>query len=211
MNWNKGNSLAKNKMASIEQLIEQYTPDILCIHELNIRQDEDLNLFQITGYVLITDSMLEEYGLSRTGIFIKQELRYKRRTDLEVIGDSNIWITVFPHRQKCFNLCSYYRQWQIVTNKGRINNTDSITSQKTRLQKYTLNVQISINESETICCQDTNVDLSKGWDDPQNLDHNDKNLIPVYKIFKNEMLDKGMVFIKTGTYQNLPRSPQHIY
>ena len=197
MNWNKGNSLAKNKLETIEILLEQNTPDLLCLQELNIRQNEDLKTFQMDGYTLITDSMLEEHGLARTGIYIKQNIKFKRRSDLEIKGDSMIWLTIYPFRQKSFNICNYYRQWQIVSINGKITNTDSIISQGIRLQKYTEKVIQAMGESETICCQDSNIDFSLDWNNPYKLDKYEASLSPIYKIFKNELLNKGMAFIKT--------------
>ena len=134
--------------------------------------------------------MLEQYGMARTGIYIKDDIKFRRRPDLEVKGDSMIWITIHPHRQPKFNLCNFYRQWQIVTSDGKI-------SQITRIEKYAEKIQISIAESETICCQDTNLDLSLPWDRSDQLNTYDQKLIPVYKTFKNQILDKGLSYIKT--------------
>ena len=106
MNWNKGNSNAVNRITTIEQVLATHTPDILCIHEFNFRQNDERGLLQIKGYYLYTDSMLEEYGMSRTGIYVKNEIKTKRRQDLEVKGDSMIWISVYPYRKTKFNLCS---------------------------------------------------------------------------------------------------------
>ena len=52
--------------------------------------------------------MYNEHEIARTAIYIKNTLKHKRRNDLEIQGDLNIWLTVYPYRQKSFNIISYY-------------------------------------------------------------------------------------------------------
>ena len=79
MNWNKGNSLAVNRINTIELILDTHSPDLLCIHKLNIKDTDDIGQFQIKGYYLYTDSMMEEHGMARTGM---EEIKTIRRKDL---------------------------------------------------------------------------------------------------------------------------------
>ena len=49
-----------------------------------------------------------------------------------------------------------------MSDKGRIENTDDNKAQIDRIANYAEKVQIASTESETICCQDTNIDLREG-------------------------------------------------
>ena len=73
--------------------------------------------------------MLQTHQMSRTVIYIRVDIKYKRRTDLEINGDSNIWLTIYPYRQKPYNILSFYREWQEVNSEGIIPKTNDIQSQ----------------------------------------------------------------------------------
>ena len=69
--------------------------------------------------------MYEIHGLARTATYIREDLKHRRRKDLEVMGEPVIWISVHPKNQKPILILNFYRQCQIVTDNGKIINTNS--------------------------------------------------------------------------------------
>ena len=55
--WNKGRANLDNKMAAVSQIIKDHKPDVLTLTEAQIHQTTDLNMIQIEGYKLFTDSL----------------------------------------------------------------------------------------------------------------------------------------------------------
>ena len=67
----------------------------------------------------------------------------------------------------------------------------------------------SVSESETICCSETNIDLSLDWSNTQSLDTYDLRIRPVYNSYKDLILDRVFTFIKTEPtkmYTNKPNT-----
>ena len=71
------NKIGKNKfvMSSIDI-------DVLCMQELKVEHDYDCNLLSIPGYVL----EIENSTKKRIGCYIRDNLNYERRTDLEAMN-----------------------------------------------------------------------------------------------------------------------------
>ena len=89
MSWNKGNSKAVNIIDDIADIISRHQPNILNIQEMNIMDGESLELFQMEGYTLLVDSMYKKYGNCRAATYINNNMRYIRRTQYEVEGESS--------------------------------------------------------------------------------------------------------------------------
>ena len=163
INWNKINSLARNRIPTIAHILSTKKTDSLCIQETNIIHEEDINIFQMEGYELILDSMIEINWHAHTANYINEEIHYTHRTDLETKGEPVIWLTISPQNQKPFNLQNLYRQWQVFTSTHSIPNTDTIPAQKLRLLKIIQKWQIAIAEQETITMSDINLDMDNNW------------------------------------------------
>ena len=134
-------------------------PDIASIQEINIYKYENIEDYYIEGYDLILDQLYSTHSRARAAIYVANEVRYNRRLDLEVPGESMIFLTIHPHREKKFNIINHYRQWQLVADTGAIPNTGTPAAHLRRynlvLDKWTK----SLNENETIYNGDSNIDL----------------------------------------------------
>ena len=92
LHWNSGKAFLENKITEIESIITQYKPTILGISESNLREETNLTEVSIEGYDLITTQALNNVGIkmSRLVVYIKKEVNYERRNDLENGRDAAI-------------------------------------------------------------------------------------------------------------------------
>ena len=132
INWNKGKSWTYNPINEIEYICSIEQPDIFAIHEYNLRKSDDIDQVQIQGYELILDTMINKYGMSRTAMYIKSEIKYQRRKEYE-IEEAIVAVTVQPYRSKPVNIISYYRQWQIWDSDKTIPGSETDSAQKSRM------------------------------------------------------------------------------
>ena len=105
-----------------------------------------------------------------------------RRSDLESEIEPMVSITVYPVRARPFNFINFYRQWQIVGIEGSVEGTKTDKLQKERFTSVVEKWKISIYQRETIAVSDTNINLDKDFDHPENLDINkeEKNNTPLH-------------------------------
>ena len=153
MSWNKGNSKIMNKIDVIHHLILERKKQIfLQFRNLNLTPEVDINLLQIPEYNMEIDNLLKTTERARTAIFIKKQLKYIRRPDLETKEEPVIWITVYPKGAAAFNLQNHYRQWQRVGKQGALrdhNSTNSVPHQKARYLPVLMKWKTALNERET--------------------------------------------------------------
>ena len=79
LQWNKGNSQIIYKMNEIKDIMKEKKPSIFIINELNIDDITNVMNININGYTLELDE-LRKNGMSRTGMYIKNNLNYTRKT-----------------------------------------------------------------------------------------------------------------------------------
>ena len=139
-----------NRIDTLRHIVEEYTPDIFSIQETNISSADDILDYQIEGYDMLLDKMLQKHGLSRTSIYISKKIRYLRGEDLESDIEPMIAIMVYPVRARPFNFFNLYRQWQIVGLNGSIPGSKNEKAQFGRFSSVIEKWKISINERETI-------------------------------------------------------------
>ena len=197
INWNKGKTWAHNSIEELQHICSEENPSIFSIHEFNHKKEDDIDDLSIQGYNLILDNMYHKYGMARTAMYIHKDIKFIRRHDLEIEGESLIIITIHPHRSKPVNICSYYRQWQILKSDAVIPGTLSDKAQKMRMEAIAIKISLSITERETICLSDTNIDFNHNYNRPELLKQHQRKLIPLVRIFKQHLFDNGMSIIKT--------------
>ena len=146
---------------------------------------------------MILHLVLKSTGRTRAAIYIKNSIKYQRRTDLEPKNESVVWLTIHPKRAQPFNFQCLYRQWQGVGEGGAIANTNSVQSQVNRLKTITTKWKQSLNERETISVGDTNLDLNIDYTNPTQLSQHNRSLIPIYRVLNEDILSNGAVPIKT--------------
>jgi len=87
--------------------------DIITLSETHICTDLYDNLYHIIpGYIFIKRNRSKGKGGGGgggVGMYIKNGLNWKRRTDLELKELENIWIEVFINKSKNLLICSLYR------------------------------------------------------------------------------------------------------
>ena len=66
MSWNKGGSFLENAMDPIKQTATEYKPDVLTITVAQLRPETPIQLVNIPGYKLNTDSLYTNSLSART-------------------------------------------------------------------------------------------------------------------------------------------------
>ena len=77
MTWNKGNAYMENAMLPINQIINDHKPDVLTITEAQLRPETPIQLVQIPGYKLHTDSLYANGVTARTVTYSNSRLMIK--------------------------------------------------------------------------------------------------------------------------------------
>ena len=211
INWNKGKSWAFNSTQEIEHICSQENPAVFAIHEFNLRKTDDLNDMNIQGYKLLLDDMYQVHNMARTALYIRDNVKFIRRNDLEVKGDAIISVTIHPKRSKPLNLVSYYRQWQVLGADAAVPGTLSEKAQKSRMETIAKKCRLAIAERETIFLSDSNIDFSHDYSTPSKLKTHQKKQIPIYRIYKEYLFDNGVSIIKTPPHQNIFQQTKYIY
>ena len=197
LSWNKGNSKIINKIDAIRHLAAKNTPSIIAIQEMNLTAEIDLEDIQIPNYTLEIDNLLKLRGRTRAATYISDQLKYVRRYDLETDGEAVVWLTLHPKGTKPINFQNFYRQWQFMGPEHAIPNTNSIKSQQNSLKKVVQKWLIAAGERETISASDTNINLNKDYKNLLSMRPFDRALYPLYKILKQEIINSGIIPIKT--------------
>ena len=116
LHWNKGSARLENKVEELEDLFQQYKPDILGLSEANLYPDTDTNKIQFENYSLYTCPTLNnpELRVSRVVVYVHNSLIVKSRPDLEYSGLSSIWLELGHKGSKKILVCNIYREWQYM-------------------------------------------------------------------------------------------------
>ena len=80
---NKGNANFETKINSIQRIIDNEKPDIICISESNIKKSKIDNINHFPEYNHELNLMSNNIDISRNSILIKKSLNYKRRYEYE--------------------------------------------------------------------------------------------------------------------------------
>jgi exonuclease III len=101
-----------NNMLGLQELFDRHkTIDIMTLSEMHIvdgQYDDNESLFQIPGYVFIKRNRKNGSG-GGVAMFIKDNIRWERRCNLERDNLESIWIKVFIKNSKSLLLATCYR------------------------------------------------------------------------------------------------------
>ena len=97
---NKQNSHLKNKIPEIRYILDEYSPDILCIAEANVKDDLNDYIHEFTDYSFELNLMHEVIKIFRNIILIRKGIIYRRQIDLESSITCNIWIEMSMNSKK---------------------------------------------------------------------------------------------------------------
>ena len=81
----------QNKKSLIKQIVMQEKIDILCLQETELNKNLDHNLLSFPGYCYESET---NEALSRVGVYIKSDINFVRRTELEGVNQHIILIDV---------------------------------------------------------------------------------------------------------------------
>ena len=81
----------KNKRLEVERLMINNNVDIMCLQEVEIEKDYDFNALKLNNYCLEVENNSVK---ARVGIFISNNVNYKRMHQLEVINSHIIIIDI---------------------------------------------------------------------------------------------------------------------
>ena len=182
---NKRDADLKNRLDQINDILTVNKPHFMILNELQKHVNDTTSKYQFPGYRLECDSLDIQDGWSRTAILIKDNIKYKRRLDLEGRGTSTVWIQVGLAGKKHYLVQALYRQYMRQGKPA----TKSYTQQQMRWEQIIERWSTANNEQrEVITLGDTNLDSLK-WDTPIELMSTfDKQRNTLYKKLKEEIL-----------------------
>merc|ERR1712240_920945 len=145
--WNKGKANFINKTNELDSILSKHKPNIISICEANINKNNNTETNnRYKDYRIEHTKMSINTNLSRNVIMIKEDLIYKRRTDLEDKETSTIWIA------------SIHRQWSLPQILN-IKDSNGIIKQTERWEKVLEKWEKAIKEKkEVIVLTDDNMD-----------------------------------------------------
>merc|ERR1712243_335523 len=109
--------------------------NIISICEANINKDNNTGTNNsYKDYKIEHTKMSINTELSRNIIMIKEDIIYKRRTDLEDQETSTIWIKITIPKNKPILIASIYRKW-LLPQILNIKNSNSIIRHTERWEK----------------------------------------------------------------------------
>ena len=91
---NKDNALFINSIHTINEIIQNHNPDVICLSEANITPDYTRYINMFPEYNFELNLMYNDIGLSRNIIMIRNYIPYMRRNDLENTTICSIWLEV---------------------------------------------------------------------------------------------------------------------
>ena len=131
-------------------MLNEHEIDVMCLQETELENNFNPMLLAINGYEFEYETNKVK---SRTGMFIKNNLKYKRRTDLEGV-DSNLIIIDILSKKEPLRLINIYRSFNPPNNVTVKDNF-----------KYQLDlIKVAFN-TETVFLGDFNLDYRRIKDD----------------------------------------------
>ena len=174
---NKGNANFETKINSIQRIIDNEKPDIICISESNIKKSKIDNINHFPEYNHELNLMSNNIDISRNSILIKKSLNYKRRYEYESNEVCNIWVEIFLNKGKSLMLMGGYRTWSSLKAQNIINSN----SNKNQLKRFKITLdnwaRALSEDKDTIVCIDDNIDSSDGRHNKKYNIHNLHNLL----------------------------------
>merc|ERR1712240_888005 len=158
--WNKGKANFINKTNELDSILSKHKPNIISICEANINRNNNTEINNRYKDFRIEHTKISiNTNLSRNVIMIKEDLIYKRRTDLEDTETSTVWIELKLPRNKPILVASIYRQWSLPQILN-IKDSHGIIQQTERWDKVLDKWEQAISErKEVIVMTDDNMDL----------------------------------------------------
>ena len=189
--WNSDQTQLINQINEVKALIQERRPHALISEKANFwawHRKEDI---QCEGYKVHTTKMLENKcrQCSRLVIYVKDEIRVKRRKELELDDFSAIWMEIgLPHAKKMLLGGVYREHSHLKLDKNHPEITSLRQHQEERWTGFVEKWEEAINlKEEVIVLGDINIDLK-----------DENNMTDSHKIMFDEVKTK---IISAGTQQ----------
>ena len=151
---NKGKSYISNYIASLEDFLATTCPSICSINEANIEENSNLHTKGIADYKCEISKPPASNKFARACLFVKDNVNYKRRPELEPSGLACVIIEV-KFNKFSFIVIGYYRQWAVPGEPY----SDSPASQILRFNKFTKLINKIGGNNKILVASDTNLDM----------------------------------------------------
>ena len=142
---------ARCKLSSIKEILNKHDIDILCLQEVDIRMDEDLDFYRMEGYTLEIENVTQLFK-RRTLMYLSNNIIYKRESNVE--AEDNHLIVVRLVKQEIL-IASLYRTYQLTRHE---NHTAAFNEQIHVLS------QVLNNENRVVILGDFNLDQRRRSD-----------------------------------------------
>eukprot|EP00794_Sanderia_malayensis_P013554 gene13554-14954_t len=94
---------------AIEKFMHSYKDiDILAVTETHVNNESEEVLFEIPNYQFVANNRKRGQG-GGVGIYVKNGLQWKRRTELERNSTECLWLEIFIKKAKSILIACYYR------------------------------------------------------------------------------------------------------
>ena len=157
--WNKGKANFTNKTNELDSILSKHKPNLISICEANINMNKNTEINnRYKDFNIEHTKMSINTNQSRNIMMIKEDLIYKRRTDLEDAETSTVWIELKLPKNKPILVASIYRQWSLPQILN-IKDSHGIIQQTERWDKVLDKWEKAISEKkEVIVLTDDNMD-----------------------------------------------------
>ena len=216
--WNKGNSLLKNKIQELRDIVTEKKPEIFVVNEFNHSNEEDMSPTHIEGYQIELDTVPDGSTTHRNAIYIKNNIIYQREKKFEAPNSSNICLKIGFKGMRKFYINGFYNQWQILYKDKTRKEQSSLPSNFNNrfLQQAELWEDQIINNPGTECIiiGDFNIDnkliLNNDYPNPTYASKYQR----IKKYIKEKLLDNGMRLVNSSPTRfegGIERGLDHIY
>ena len=98
----------KSKKNLIKSILKENDIDILCLQEMEVDVNFDCNLLNIPGYLLEIE---ENVNKRRVGCYIRDNVKYTRRKDLESVNCHMVILDLLGQRESTKRIINLYRSF----------------------------------------------------------------------------------------------------
>ena len=199
LQWNMGSKLWLKKKSEIENVLQQYRPEIFIITEANLK--EELNEYErkIPGYDLLLPKTMSEHKIARIVVLVKEGVQIKLMEQFMDNMVSAIWFKIGTKGNKPMLVGAVYREHQHIY-QIEPNNSGLPSRQNQRWFKFVDSWRRAAATSDVMVMGDINLDLVK-WNSPDWV-----QLKMVNKV-KDEIETLGFQQVIKGTTRSWPGVP----
>ena len=107
---------ARCKLPLIKELLLENSIDVLCLQEVEINKQDDMNIYNIENFSVEFEGVTDGFKI-RTLIYVSNRLQYRRMTELE---KDNSHIVALKLIKQGIILASLYRTYQLTTHHSHL-------------------------------------------------------------------------------------------